>query len=113
MKTLKPMGEFNHDSDWKWNGTLWDFVEIIQLAMVVRDVGKTNGDLDIISDPKRVLEYAYDHGITRRAVIREMLRIATDGANMLWAIDEANNSHDIHESGNPGDLNEGVTKIEL
>ena len=89
---MKPMGVFRPDSDWKWDGTLWDFVEIVQWAMVVRDVGKHNGNLDIISDPKRALDYAYDHGITRRAVVREMQRIAKDGANMLWAIDEASSS---------------------
>ena len=42
----------------------------------------------VVSDPKLVREYEDKHGITRRAVVSEMLRIGNDGANMFWASDE-------------------------
>lgn len=87
---MKPMGEYMLDSDWRWDGTLWDFVEIVQWAMVFHTVAKNNEPdaWKAVSDPKLVREYEDKHGITRRAVVSEMLRIGNDGANMFWAIDE-------------------------
>lgn len=87
---MKPMGEYNLDSDWRWDGTLWDFVDIVQWAMVFHTVAK-NHEPDawkIVSDRKLVRDYEDAHGITRRSVVSEMLRIGKDGANMFWAIDE-------------------------
>ena len=86
----KPMGEYALDSEWKWTGTLWDFVDIVQWAVAFHTIAR-NHEPDgwkIVSNPDLVREYEDRLGITRRAVVKEMLRIAQDGANMFWAIDE-------------------------
>ncbi len=86
---MRPIEGFRSDSEWRWDGTLWDFVDAVQWALVVRDIEKNNAspEWSIISNPRRCVDYANERGITRRAVVREMMRIATDGADMFRAID--------------------------
>ena len=88
--------------DWKWEGTLWDFVDVVQWAMLMHRLNETHETdaWEILSDPRRVREKAEEHGITRRAIVREMLRIGRDGEAIFRAIDGHNNSK--NDSGSPG-----------
>ena len=66
-------------------------MDIVQWAVTFHTVAD-NHEPDawkIVSDPKLSREYGDEHGITRRAVVKEMLRLGKDGANMFWAIDES------------------------
>ena len=93
------------DSEWTWKGSLWELVDIVQWALVFHTVAK-NQELDgwkIVSDPELVRDYEEKYGITRRAVVREMLRIAQDGANVFRAIDHAPASE---EEGFPASVGE-------
>ena len=81
---------------WKWKGTLWDFVDTVQWAMLMSELAEEKkSDLGaIMSSPDRVRQEANARGITRRAIVREMLRIAQDGMEMYRIIDEKGGESD-------------------
>ena len=81
---------------WKWKGTLWDFVDTAQWAMLIHELAEEKKtDLRaIMSSPDRVRHEANERGITRRSVVREMLRIAQDGMEMYRIIDEKGGESD-------------------
>lgn len=78
--------------EWCWDGTIWDFAEIVQWAFVFRQLGKDKpvGWSEMVSNPEMIKQKAAEYGITLRAVTHEMLRIGTDLKNMYAAIDARN-----------------------
>ena len=86
--------------DWRWEGTLWDFVDVVQWAMLMHRLNETHETdaWEILSDPERVRKKAENYGITRRAIVREMLRIGQDGEAVFRAIDRHNNGDDNSDS---------------
>lgn len=70
---------------WRWNGTIWDFVAVIQWALVYREVGlqKRPDFATIMSSPELVKEEAVKLGITEEAIVREMLRIGKDASGLM------------------------------
>lgn len=75
--------------EWCWDGTIWDFAEIVQWAFVFRQLGKDKPVdwSEMVSNPEMIKQKAAEYGITLRAVTHEMLRIGTDLNNMYAAID--------------------------
>lgn len=75
--------------DWKWEGTLWDFVDVVQWAMLMHRLAQDHvpDKGRILSNPDLARERAEAYGITRRAVVREMLRIGRDAEAMFKAMD--------------------------
>ena len=53
----------------------------------------------IMSSSDRVVQEANARGITRRAIVREMLRIAQDGMEMYRIIDEKDGESDDSDYG--------------
>jgi len=86
---------------WKWKGTLWDFVDTVQWAMLMHELAEEQKtDLGaIMSSSDRVVQEANARGITRRAIVREMLRIAQDGMEMYRIIDEKDGECDDSDHG--------------
>lgn len=86
---------------WIWKGTLWDFVDTVQWAMLMHELAEEQKtDLGaIMSSSDRVVQEANARGITRRAIVREMLRIAQDGMEMYRIIDEKGGESDDSDHG--------------
>ena len=86
---------------WKWKGTLWDFVDTVQWAMLMHELAeeKKPGLGAIMSSPDRVKQETTARGITRRAIVREMLRVAQDGMEMYRIIDEKGGESDDSDHG--------------
>ena len=78
------------NQEWRWDGGIWPFIEIVQWAFVFHKLGKEGqpGFMDIMSNPEKVRNKADEYGMTLRAIINEMLRIGEDGKAMYAAIDE-------------------------
>lgn len=76
--------------EWRWNGSIWDFAETIQWALVFRQLSKDKPDgwSNMVSDPKMIEQKANEYGMTLRAITREMLRIGTDINNMFAILDK-------------------------
>ena len=74
------------------NGTIWDFAEVIQWAVVVRQLSKDKPDgwTRMASDPKMIEQKAEEYGMTLRAITSGMLRIGKDLKNMYELIDKRN-----------------------
>lgn len=77
-------------ADWKRDGSIWDFAETIQWALVFRQLSKDKpeGWSKMVSDPKMIEQKANEYGITLRAVADEMLRIGTGLKNMYAILDK-------------------------
>ena len=60
--------------EWRWDGSIWDFAETIQWALVFRQLGKDRpaGWSEMVSDPKMIEQKANEYGITLRAVTDEI-----------------------------------------
>ena len=86
--------------DWRWEGTLWDFVDIVQWAMLMHILSERHeaDTWNILSNPSLVREKADSFGLTRRAIVSELLRIGTDGEAMFKAIDSLTESTDGHDT---------------
>lgn len=75
--------------EWRWEGGLWDFIEIVQWAFVFHRLGREQPDgwNDIVSSPERVRSAADGYGMTYQAIAREMVRCGNDAMNMLDILD--------------------------
>lgn len=75
--------------EWRWKGGLWDFIEIVQWALVFQRLGQERPDSlsDIITSPRRVQATADEYGMTYRAIAREMVRCGNDALSMLDILD--------------------------
>jgi len=73
------------NDNWKFDGTIWDFIETIQWALVIREASKRNDpDIGIImTTPNLIFRKADEYGITREAIISEMLTIGATARNLL------------------------------
>lgn len=71
--------------EWRWDSSIWDFVETIQWTLVFRQLSKEKllGWSKMVSDPKIVEQKANEYGMTYRAITNEMLRIGGHLKNML------------------------------
>ena len=76
--------------EWRWNGSIWDFAEVVQWALVFRQLSKDKpaGWIDMVSDPKMIEQKANEYGMTLRAVSNEMLRIAESLERMYAIMDK-------------------------
>jgi len=76
--------------EWRWDSSIWDFVETIQWTLVFRQFSKEKplGWSKMVSDPKIVEQKANEYGMTYRAITNEMLRIGRDLNNMLDIIEK-------------------------
>lgn len=85
--------------EWRWDGSIWDFAETIQWALVFRQLSKDRpaGWSAMVSDPKMIEQKANEYGITLRAITDEMLRIGTDLKNMYAIIDARNENQSSDE----------------
>lgn len=81
---------------WRWNGSIWDFAEVVQWALVFRQLSKdtTAGWSNMVSDPKMIEQKADEYGIALRAVTSEMLRIGDSLKRMYEIIDKRAESED-------------------
>lgn len=77
------------DSTWRFDGTLWEFVETVQWVLVLRQLKKADRPdiAEIVVSPEKIEAAAEEYGITMRATVNEMLRISKDALNMYRAID--------------------------
>lgn len=75
---------------WHWDGSIWDFAEVVQWALVFRQLSKDKpaGWSKMVSDPKMMEQKAEEYGITLRAVTDEMLRIGDSLKRMYEVMDK-------------------------
>lgn len=78
----------NQKTEWKYDGTLWDFIEIVQWSLVMREVMDHKKDelWTIMASPELVRNAADEYGITYQAVADEMVRCGRDAQTMLELI---------------------------
>lgn len=71
--------------EWRWEGGLWSFIEIVQWALVFHRLGKEDmpGWNDIMTSPERVRAKAEEYGMTWKAIAREMVRHGSNALSML------------------------------
>ena len=82
--------------EWHWDGTIWDFAEVVQWALVFRQLSKNKPARwsQMISDPKMIEERAEEYGMTFRAITDEMLRIGTDLDRMMSITEKKEDSEE-------------------
>ena len=70
---------------WRFDGTILDFLELVQWVLVLRKLCTDGVESysEIISCRDRVQQTADNMGITKEALIREMLRIGRDAESMI------------------------------
>ena len=75
---------------WHWDGSIWDFAEVVQWALVFRQLSKDKpaGWSKMVSDPKMMDQKAEEYGITLRAVTDEMLHIGDSLKRMYEVMDK-------------------------
>ena len=75
---------------WHWDGSIWDFAEVVQWALVFRQLSKDKpaGWSKMVSDPKMMEQKANEYGMTLRAVTDEMLRIGDSLKRMYEIMDK-------------------------
>ena len=75
---------------WHWDGSIWDFAEVVQWALVFRQLSKDKpaGWSKMVSDPKMMEQKAEEYGITLRAVTDEMLHIGDSLKRMYEVMDK-------------------------
>lgn len=78
------------NQEWRWEGGIWSFIEIVQWALVFHKLGKEGKSdfAETMSSPEKVMQKADEYGMSMRAITKEMLRIGEDAESMFWAIDE-------------------------
>ena len=71
--------------EWRWDGTIWDFAEVVQWALVFRQLSKDKpaGWSQMVSDPIMIEQKAEEYGMTFRAITDEMQRIGADLDRMM------------------------------
>ena len=76
--------------DWKWDGTLWDFVEIVQWAFVFKKLSKEHHEdcYKIVTDPKKKKKKAEEYGMTLYAISKEMVEHGNEAIEMLELIEK-------------------------
>jgi len=76
--------------EWHWDGSIWDFAEVVQWALVFRQLSKDKpaGWSKMVSDPKMMEQKANEYGMTLRAVTDEMLRIGDSLKRMYEIMDK-------------------------
>ena len=85
-------GDFVNHEEWRWEGDLWSFIEIVQWALVFHQLGKEPSPelSEIMISPERVRSKAEEYGMTWRAIAKEMIRCGNDALSML---DVLNSQH--------------------
>ena len=85
------------EKDWKWDGSLWEFLEIVQWTLVTRQLGKDQpeGWSKMITNPQMIDMKAEEYGITLRAINDEMYRISQDGKRMFELLDMKAKAEDL------------------
>ncbi len=73
------------NKEWNWDGTIWEFVDVIKWSLVFRRLGreKPEGWTDIVNDPDLVKKKAAEYGMNEWTISKEMVRIGTDAIKML------------------------------
>ena len=71
--------------EWSWDGTIWEFVDVIKWSLVFRRLGreKPEGWTDIVNVPDLVKKKAAEYGMNEWTISKEMVRIGTDAIKML------------------------------
>lgn len=64
------------NNDWRWEGSIWDFLGSVSWCMVVREASR-KGELSssILTNPKNTEDKAEEYGISNVALAKEMVRI--------------------------------------
>ena len=75
-----------NDIIWKWDseeGTLWNFIEIVQWTLVLRRLGREKSDriYDIACSPKLTQEKAEEYGMDLYAVAKSMAECGRDAGH--------------------------------
>lgn len=83
-------------NEWRWNGTIWDFAEFVQWALVFRQLSKDKpaGWSQMVSNPKMIEKKAEEYGMTFRAITDEMLRIGTNLDRMMSITEKKEDSEE-------------------
>lgn len=88
-ESFKKIDETQIGPQWKFDGSIWEFLGIVQWAFVFRALGQSGRShvLEIVSKPDQVEAAAQEHGITYRALVSEMQRISKDALRMFAILD--------------------------
>ena len=73
---------------WRFEGTILDFIDLVQWVLVLRKLCEEGEEsrFEILCHPELVRQEAADLGITKEALVREMLRIGRDAESMIGHI---------------------------
>lgn len=65
------------NKNWRWNGSVWDFMATIQWALVCHELGVQQRPnlAKVITSPERVAAEAEKLGLTEEAIAEEMIWI--------------------------------------
>ena len=79
-----------HTAEWKYDDTLWDFIDMIKWCIVgLKLLDDDNDDLlEILRNPKLVEKEALTFGLTDRVAAEEILRIGEKANNLFLEFDK-------------------------
>ena len=88
-ESFKVADEAQMEPQWKFDGSIWEFLGTVQWALVFRELGRSGRRhvLEIASKPDQVEAAAQEYGITYRVLANEMQRISKDALRMFAILD--------------------------
>jgi uncharacterized coiled-coil DUF342 family protein len=76
--------------EWKFDGSVWEFIDIMKWSLVVREARKRCEENygEIMTNPALIESKSEEYGITIPKIAEEMVRIGGDMIELLKAADE-------------------------
>lgn len=87
------------ETEWRWHGSVWGFLDIVQWAFVFQRLAEENCPdmVDIIESPELVRKKAEEYGMTYFALTKEMLRNGITVHRFLDASDDGWQSEETEQ----------------
>ena len=78
------------EEKWRYDGKVWDFIDMIKWCIVARELAEENADnlIDVLKSPEKVKQKACALGLSDRAVAEEILSIGEKTRRLFRDFDE-------------------------
>lgn len=85
---------------WKFNGSMWEFIDIVKWSLVVREAIKRGEEnyFDIMRKQELIESKSEEYGITIPRIAEEMVRIGGDMIELLKVADETRRKNSESET---------------
>ena len=95
--------------EWRWDGSLWGFIEIVQWAVLFHRLGteKPVGWSEIMTSPDMVRTKAEEYGLTYRAIAKEMVRQGSAALKLINVLRDEE-TDDLHNESNTDSIPHGI-----